>query len=1732
MPVTKADLEKEIEELQRKLDEAQEAHRKSQETAEALLSAEKARAQAAEQEIEKLRRVADELRIQKEVEISRAKDTIRDELHTSHQRELETRDELNGMLREKVNAVQGRMESLEKELSAKGSRIAELESSHPPPRPSRHPTDDLLGLGLGDSADPSDTSAERTGIHEHLGTGLRHRLHSTLLPNFNGEDADDGAFDRWVKKLQRCAEVDSWSDREQLLQFELHLTGRAEATYDVLPMEVKTTFKSAMDALRGRLQPVKREALKSAELMKRKQTHNESVDLYAQEFERLFLKSYGSRGGMDTESKEMLKRDLFVQGLLLKWQKKVLPSADSFNDALYQARAAEEQEKQLSELHQPAGSKDGPTQRRGGTNSQPRQNSATSEEPRSNPSQGGTASNPQPRRSFLGKCRNCGAVGHKARYCTKGQPPTEATGQQRDRGTNRSVTTSTVSTEEPQEESLEERCHRLQQELAQTELQRMSAAYDDFLKVEAVNGAVGPLFHGEVNMAGVPVKGLIDTGSGATIISFEIFKKIGKTANIPSSSLYPVDLILRDYNRNPIPMGAQVDMEISWKEKCITVPVHIRSASDPNGEPCLLGSNVAIPLGLMVPGEGIEASNLEHQQESNQHGNIVRLVQATRVPGRSSAVIRAQVEGDLKEHPVIFQPDAKFMAQTGVQIEDSILSPDCQGQIYLTAINPAHDFQKLLPHTLVGQVESLVDAEPVSDPAGTLPNQDSNEHLILSVMGHEAALQEIEEAQRKRAQLENQLHISPDGRTEQEVASLQECILNSSDVFAVGSEHGRVDPKIVEHSINTGDHPPIKQASRRVPFAVRGEVTKMINNMLADNVVQESASPWASPIVLAKKKDGSLRFCVDYRRLNAVTTKDVFPLPRIDDLLDKMRGKSVFSTLDAKTGYWQIQMGESSREKTAFITSEGLYEFQVMPFGLCNAPATFQRLMQRILRGLEDFCSVYIDDVIVFSSSIEEHLDHLQQIFARLRRVGLKLQPKKCIFGSQEVLYLGHLVSAKGIYPNPAKTKAVKEFPIPTNVKAVRRFLGLASYYRRFVPNFAKVASPLHALTRQDVPFQWTAQCQQAFERLKDLLTSPPVLAYPNFAAKFVLHTDASGEGLGAVLEQEQDGKLHPVAYASRSLTKSEKNYGVTELEALGVVWAVKHFRSYLIGHKCVIFTDHAPLKSMLAAKHPSGKLARWSQTLAEVNVEIQYRPGRKHSNADALSRAPINLQEESVAAVQATLNGTESPTTAADPLNPESEMAELQRADANLQPIFHYLEKGELPADEKKARKLVLESSRFSIIDGVLYFVDNSRQNRLRLAAPMSIHEKLLKENHSEMFSGHFSVKSLYEKLAKRYWWQGMYVDVYSHCKSCLTCASYRGAGHRTRPPLKPLDVGGPFERIGVDILEMPKTERGNSYIVVFMDYLTKWPEAYATSDQSSETIARLLVENVICRHGVPKELLSDRGPNLLSNLMLDICDIMGMKKVNTTAYHPQTDGLVENFNRTLRAMIAKHAKKFGCEWDVYLPQLLFAYRTKPHESTGESPFYLLYGRDAKLPTETAFTRPWSPYLVDIEDYRTELTVGLTESWKQAKQNVCKAQTKQKKYYDHRSKEIDFKVGERVMVYMPQEAQGKNHKLALPYHGPYRILEVQTNCLLLRPVDKPDMQAILVSMDRVTRCPKELPNTSWLGPKPKRNKTRKSERNTVTTMPPEVSSHSYNLRSKANYKINVVVGQSEAPEV
>ena len=405
-------------------------------------------------------------------------------------------------------------------------------------------------------------------------------------------------------------------------------------------------------------------------------------------------------------------------------------------------------------------------------------------------------------------------------------------------------------------------------------------------------------------------------------------------------------------------------------------------------------------------------------------------------------------------------------------------------------------------------------------------------------------------------------------------------------------------------------------------------------------MVQPSSSPWASPVVLVRKKDNSYRFCIDYRSLNAVTKGDAFPLPRVDDLLDQLGQSKCFSTLDLAAGYWQIPVDEQSREKTAFATPEGLFEFRMLPFGLTNAPAVFQRLMQRVLAGLKSSdgascVSVYIDDVLIFSRSIEEHLEHLRAVLECIRGAGLKLKLSKCRLLREEVDYLGHMVTPDGLKPNCQLVEAVEEFPVPTTVRQVRRFVGLVSYYRKFIASFARIAHPLYALTKKDVPFIWSSKCQAAFDVLKRQLVESPILVYPDFTKPFHLETDACAQGLGAVLSQLQsDGELHPVAYASRTVSEAEKHYCVTELETLAVVWAISHFHSYLYGHDVTVHTDHTAVKAVLGGTDLHGKHARWWQKVYASGIrklEIVYRSGKENKHADALSRQPFLPAEDTV---------------------------------------------------------------------------------------------------------------------------------------------------------------------------------------------------------------------------------------------------------------------------------------------------------------------------------------------------------------------------------------------------------------------------------------------------------------------------------------------------------------------
>ena len=434
---------------------------------------------------------------------------------------------------------------------------------------------------------------------------------------------------------------------------------------------------------------------------------------------------------------------------------------------------------------------------------------------------------------------------------------------------------------------------------------------------------------------------------------------------------------------------------------------------------------------------------------------------------------------------------------------------------------------------------------------------------------------------------------------------------------------------LVQHVIDTGHHRPFKQPLRRHPLSQLPIIDEHVEQMLSNDVIEPAASPWASNVVLVRRKDNSFRFCIDYRALNLRTCQDSYPLPRIDSCLDSLGGATLFSTLDLRSGYWQVPMQPESAEKTAFVTRKGVWKFKVMPFGLTNAPAVFQRLMDAVLAGLAwEVCLVYPDDVVVFSNTFERHIERLSLVFERLRKANLKLKPEKCRLFQRKIQFLGHVVSAAGVEPDPKKAQAVVEWPTPRSLTEVRAFVALASYYRRHIAKFADIARPLHELTQKGRAFVWTDKQQKAFVKLKECLVNAPVLATPIDGGRYTLDTDASQVALGCVLQQEQDGQLRVIAYASRALQPPEKSYSTTRKELLAIVYGLKYFRQFLLGTEFELRTDHAALTSLLRTPEPVGQQARWLDLIGEYRFKIVHRPGSQHRNSDALSRRPHEVDK------------------------------------------------------------------------------------------------------------------------------------------------------------------------------------------------------------------------------------------------------------------------------------------------------------------------------------------------------------------------------------------------------------------------------------------------------------------------------------------------------------------------
>ncbi|UYV60360.1 K02A2.6-like [Cordylochernes scorpioides] len=835
----------------------------------------------------------------------------------------------------------------------------------------------------------------------------------------------------------------------------------------------------------------------------------------------------------------------------------------------------------------------------------------------------------------------------------------------------------------------------------------------------------------------------------------------------------------------------------------------------------------------------------------------------------------------------------------------------------------------------------------------------------------------------------------------------------------------------IKHCIITGDSAPIRRMPYRVSPAERRIIQNEVDKMIEADVIQPSESPWASPVVLVKKKDGSWRFCVDYRGLNKITKKDVYPLPRIDDALDCLREARMYSTMDLKTGYWQIEIDEEDREKTAFITPDGLFEFKVMPFGLCNAPRTFERMMDSLLRGLRwTTCLCYLDDVVVYSATFSEHLSRLGAVLNCFRKAGLRLNLRKCCFGADQIKILGHQIDQDGVRPDYEKIKAIAEYPTPANLQQLRSFLGLSSYYRRFIKGYADISRPLNELLCKLSTFKWEEKQENSFESLKRALSSKPVLGHFDESAPTEVHCDASGFGIGAILVQIHVGRERVIAYASRTLIKAERNYSTTERECLAVVWAIGKFRPYLFGRPFKVVTDHHSLCWLANLKDPSGRLARWALRLQEYDISIAYKTGMKHRDADCLSRNPIKDKVDEMY--------DDFPF-----LSTIMNIKDEQKQDPYILKILDGL------SDSTS------KDNRFKIVNGILYkknFDPNGPS--LLLVVPRRLRSDILRELHDAPMAGHLGFAKTYDRVIRRYFWPGLYRSVKKYVSHCQECQRRKNSPQLPPGHLVPIPPPSrPFQKIGIDLLgRFPLSRNKKRWIIVCTDYLSKYAITKSLATGDAQGVANFLLEEVILIHGAPREIVTDRGRNFQSKLIQELANCCGIIKRSTTAYHPQTNGLTERLNRTMADMLSMYVDLDQKNWDEILPFVTFAYNTAKQEATRFTPFFLVHGREAETPLDALFPYPET---TDSDEYIQELETKAEEARQIARFHILKAQDVYKTNYDSKHRRVAYHPGDLVWIYIPVRRVGLCEKLMRRYFGPYHVTRKLSDVTYeVRPVE------------------------------------------------------------------------------
>lgn len=820
-----------------------------------------------------------------------------------------------------------------------------------------------------------------------------------------------------------------------------------------------------------------------------------------------------------------------------------------------------------------------------------------------------------------------------------------------------------------------------------------------------------------------------------------------------------------------------------------------------------------------------------------------------------------------------------------------------------------------------------------------------------------------------------------------------------------------------EMIINLNDSKPVQFRPYRASPTDRQKIREIVDELLESGIIRESNSPYSSPALLVNKKNGEKRLCIDYRALNKVTVKDKYPMPRIEDLIDRLQGCRVFTSLDLKSGYYQIKMSESNESisKTAFITEDGHYEFLRLPFGLANAPSCFQQMMHKVIGNLRfGKVIVYLDDVLIVSETVEENLQLLEEVLKIFKENGLTLNLKKCHFLKTEIEFLGYRVKQNSIMPSEAKVQAVKEFPTPGNVHQLRQFLGLISYFRKFIRNCAALSSPLTSLLKKDSIWAWEGSHEQAFQTLKGTLTSDTVLTIFDPNRDCVLYTDASRDGLAGILMQITDEGEKPIHDYSRQTTSDEKKYHSFELELLAIVSSLQKYRLYLLGSKFTIVTDCNAVKFAMTKKEIIPRIARWVLSTQEFTFDITHREGTRMQHVDALSRNPICTGERSEAEIVMSI-------TEAD------WVLSLQLQDPSLVEIRKALESGE--ADKHKS-----VFNDYELLGNKVYKRTNHGR---RWVVPKPCVWQVIRSNHDDL--GHFALDKTVERIAHHYWFPKMRRTVKKYIKNCINCNYYKYKAGPKEGELYPLPKHAqPFHTIHMDHLgPFVKTTNKNKYLLVTVDSFTKFVFVCAVRNTDSESVIRE-IDHITQIFGNPRRIIADAGSAYTSHSFKEYCEDRNIRLHNVATGMPRSNGQVERVNRTiLDAMKTMGADVDDDKWDQCVKSLQHAINSTYHKTIKAVPCEALLGYRLRSDSDRL--------AVEVE---AEHTTDVTELRKAIEKNIKASAEYQKLRFDQsRAKAKQYQEGDLVLVKIgSQSNDGQSKKLLPVFKGPFQVKKVLGN--------------------------------------------------------------------------------------